>query len=329
MRICIAGFYGWGNIGDEAILQSIINELGRNHEYIVCTSLPYNYWEGYKSQIGIKCEIRLYEDLRTDFDAFVLGGGDLNFGYGWRQCLSVFANKLEKNIKCMNYAVGYNKRWYYSPRLHKLYYEFLKNFDRITVRDEGSFGLLKDIGLNNHNVITTFDPAILLDDKKGEFDSCPICKTIVFPRYEDYGMGSNDEQIEWLVNELRDICLENKDVILVACSPRNIEGVNVDIALCIEIQKRLKGSQIIEISPFEPEKLKYLIGQSSMVYSGGRYHPIVFAISKGIPFKMYPGGLLYAKNASLIDMYMKYGKDGLIELAKKNKEIFFDMLKRY
>lgn len=40
MRICICDFYGFGNIGDEAILQSIMEQLG-NHEYIISTSLPY------------------------------------------------------------------------------------------------------------------------------------------------------------------------------------------------------------------------------------------------------------------------------------------------
>lgn len=333
MKICITGFFGWGNVGDEAILLSIMDELGRDNEYIISTSLPYcnNNWGNYHNILKNKgyniVEVRGHEDLRTDFDVYILGGGELNWGYAWRQCLSVFASRLdESGIKCMNYAVGYNRKWYYNKKLHGLYYSFLKNFDKITVRDFGSLELLKEIKLSNvvmepDNITLTFDSSILLKERK--FYDCPTGKVLVFPRYEDYGMGSNNDQIEWLVNELKDV---NEDVVIVACAPKNIEGVNIDMKLCIELNGRLKNSLVIEMSPFEPEKLKYLIGQSNMVYSGGRYHPLVFAISEEIPFKTYPGGLLYAKNVGLIGMYTEYGKDGLIELTKKNKEIFFEMI---
>ncbi len=318
MRIEICGFYGFGNVGDEAILQSIMEQLG-NHEYIISTSLPYSQqaFQNYSKIIGK--EIRLHEDMRTDFDAYILGGGDLNWGYGWRQCLSIFS----KNIPCMNYAVGYNKRWYYNEKFHKLYYEFLKNFNVITVRDESSLNLLRELNstINKDNLelnpILTFDPAILLKEEK--FEGCPTNKIVVFPRYEDDNM-SNQSQLDWLVNELKDV---SSEVILVSCAPKSIEGIDVDMNLCKRMNDKLKGSTIVDISPFEPKKLKYLISQSKMVYSGGRYHPVVFAISHNIPFKFSPFTDLYSKNSLLLDMYKKFGRDMLIFLANRNKEFFF------
>ena len=309
MKIEICGFYGFGNVGDEAILQSIIEQLG-NHEYIISTSFPYTSEKfQFYSKITGK-EIRLHEDLRTDFDLYILGGGGLNWGYGWRQCLSIFSN----NIPSINFAVGYNKHNYYSKKLHNLYYEFLKNFNDITVRDESSLNLIKEI---NHalNPILTFDPAILLKEEK--FDDCPTNKIVVFPRYEDDGL-SNIPQINWLVNELKDV---SSEVILVACAPKNMESIDVDLNLCKQIQNKLKDSTIIDISPFEPRKLKYLISQSKMVYSGGRYHPVVFAISHNIPFKFSSTSNHYSKNRYILDMYQKFGREKLIELANKNIEI--------
>ncbi len=330
MRICICGFYGFGNIGDEAILLSIMDELGKdNNEYIISTSLPYNYWNNYYKILsgqGYKIvEIRSHEDLRVDFDAYILGGGELNWGYGWRQCLSIFAND---KVKRMNYAVGYNRKWYYSPELHRLYYEFLKNFDRVTVRDMHSGNLLKEIDndqvfkTGGLNPILTFDPSILLKEEKFDW---PEKKVLVFPRYEDYGMH-NQTQLDWLIKDMLENSIRPKDVTLVACAPTSVQGRDVDLELCKYLAKRIGGPQILNVSGFEPRKIKYLVKNSKLVYSGGRYHPIVFAIEYGVPFKMSPTGFGYTKNLSLMDMFRKYGREGLIELAKKNKEIFFEMI---
>lgn len=308
MRIEICGFYGFGNSGDEAVLQSIIEQLG-DHQYIISTSLPFNpvNWQHYSKMTG--CEIRSHEDLRTDFDAYILGGGDLNWGYGWRQCLSVFAN----NIPSMNFAVGYNKRWYYSEKLHGLYSEFLKNFDAITVRDTGSYNLLTKIN-DKLNIQLAFDPAINLREEPFE---CPKNKIVVCPRYED--VVPNKPQLDWLMSELKTV---SRDVLLVACAPNDLEGHDIDMQLCKYLHERLEGSEILDISPFEPRKLKYLISKSKMLYSGGRYHPLVFAIAHDIPFKIAPTAVSYAKIPFLQEMYQTFGKKGLINLTNRNKEMF-------
>lgn len=308
MRIEICGFYGFGNAGDEAILQSIMDKLG-DHEYIISTSLPYSRerWREYGKITGR--ELRLHEDLRTDFDAYILGGGDLNWGYGWRQCLSVFSN----NIPSMNFAVGYNRKWYYSQKLHSLYYEFLKNFNAITVRDEGSYNLLKEINCNMDFQLA-FDPAVNLREKPFE---CPENKIVVCPRYED--IVSNQPQLDWLMSKLKSV---SKDVLLVACAPTGLEGQDIDMQLCKYLHERLEGSEILNISPFEPKKLKYLISKSRMLYSGGRYHPLVFAIAHDIPFLIAPTATAYPKIPFLMDMLKTFGKDGLIRLANRNNECF-------
>lgn len=311
MRIEICGFYGFGNMGDEAVLQAIMEELGRDNEYIISTSLPIHLFQQYSKVVGK--ELRMHEDMRTDFDAYILGGGELNWGYGWRQCLSIFAH----NVPCMNYGVSYNTNYYYSQKLHALYHEFLSFFHAITVRDESSLRLLEKIGLEP---VLTFDPAINL--KEVELKQCPENKIAVFPRYEDYPI-SNQPQMDWLINELKDVA---GDVVLVPCAPVNTEGVPVDLLLCNYIHERLKGSQILNISPFEPGKFKYFISRSKIIYSGGRYHPLIFAIAHGIPYKISPTADLYTKIRFLSEMHKKHGKDGLVKLAELNKKIFQEVI---
>lgn len=105
-----------------------------------------------------------------------------------------------------------------------------------------------------------------------------------------------------------------------------MDGHHIDLELCQYLKDRLKGSTIVDISPFEPRKLKYLISQCKMVYSGGRYHPIVFAIAHNIPFKFSPTANSYTKNQYILYMYQKFGRDGLIKLAGKSREIFLERL---
>jgi polysaccharide pyruvyl transferase WcaK-like protein len=334
MRIEIMGFYGYGNAGDEAILQSIMDELGDEHEYVISTPLPHTLFERYWNVLQNGAitrnknvvEIRVYEDYRWDCDAYILGGGGLNWGLGWRQCLSMFAH----DIKCMNYAVDYNRKVYYSEKLYKLYFEFLKHFKKITVRDMHSANLLKEVGSvgdidGELDIVTTFDPGVLLIEEK--FD-CPEGKVVVFPRYEDnYAGGNNQIQLDWLIRDMLENSIRPRDIIFVPCAPRNADGVPIDLELCQYLHKRIEGSILMEISPFEPRKMKYLIGKSKLIYSGGRYHPVVWAIGCGVPFKMAPSGFAYTKNMSVMDMFRSYGRDGLIKLAKLNKKIFDDMIK--
>ena len=77
MRILIAGFLGWGNLGDEGILQAIMDEIGDN-EYSVSTTLPFTMLSNYHRKMPSFRDVRQIYDTRTDFDAYILEGGKLN-----------------------------------------------------------------------------------------------------------------------------------------------------------------------------------------------------------------------------------------------------------
>lgn len=65
-RIGLVGFFGWGNYGDELFLENWQRSIGQHHEVSVVhdlLSLPYFS--------------RRASDIAEEFDAFVIGGGDL------------------------------------------------------------------------------------------------------------------------------------------------------------------------------------------------------------------------------------------------------------
>jgi len=310
-RICLTGFTGWNNYGDEGILLAIMDSLGDN-DYIVCTNLPFNMLENYKTRLPRNVEeVRHIYDVRSDYDGFILGGGALSWGFGWRQALTAFASDKPS----MNYAVGYNNHQIYSPRLKSLYREFLKQFDAITVRDEHSQHIAEDIGVET---ALTGCPSINLKEEK--FD-CPKNMIVVCPRYEDY--GTNEAQLKWLTTRLADV---KDEVLLIPFAPYNTEGVPVDLALCRELKRTLKHSLILE-TDFSPRKIKYVISQSKLVISGGRYHALVWATSHNIPFEVCPTAISnYPKIEAFENMYKKYGSGKLKEMEKQNRKIFLKIM---
>lgn len=65
-RIGLVGFFGWGNYGDELFLELWQERLGRFHDVGVVHDLPH---EPYFSRKAV--------DVAQEYDAFVIGGGDL------------------------------------------------------------------------------------------------------------------------------------------------------------------------------------------------------------------------------------------------------------
>ncbi len=311
MRIGITGFYGWGNSGDERILLSIIDSLGSDNDYLVNTTLPFNLADEYRRKLPLCVEeVRQIYDTRTDYDVYLLGGGGLNWGFGWRQCLAVFSG----SVPCMNYGVGYSKRSLYDDKLKPAYREFLANFDAITVRDERSFNILREMGLNP---VLTMCPAINLEEEKF---NCPEGMIAVCPRYEDY-IG-NDDQIKWIVDRLEGL---GDEVLLIPFAPIDKQGHRIDLKLCSEMAKQIPGSRILKVDGYSPRQIKYAISKSKLVISSGRYHALVWATSHNIPFEVSPTGIEnYPKLGAFIEMHEKYGN--LKELERRNKEILLEII---
>lgn len=335
MRICISGFFGWGNVGDEGILQAIMDACGRDNEFIVSTTLPFDYFEEYHKVLGkLEVEeIRSNYDTRIDFDLFILGGGELNWGFGWRQALAAFT----AGIPCVNLGVGYRSDRLFDEKLIRLYYEFLNQFNAITLRDRHSYNLIRRIDAiaNDLNEFTSdlslkyslsMCPAINLKEEK--WDGCPENMVVVCPRFED-DYTQNPAQVKWLVEELKKY--DRDEIVLAPFSPWNKQQAPVDLALCKEIKLELDMSLYHAAAAASyPRRMKYLISRSKRVISGGRYHAVVWAYAHRKPCTVYPKALEnYPKIQYFIEMTKEFAKLGnLNELERKNREILEEMMKK-
>ena len=318
MRIGIAGQYGFGNVGDEGILQAIMDSLGMENEYIINTSLPFTMTQDYlQFRIPNALDVRTLDDTRTDYDTCLYGGGKVDWGFGWSYFIRAFAER----IPTMAYGIGFRTDQQLGHnRLYPLYAKFLDYFNVVTVRDLESRDLLKPL---TYKPVLTTCPAINLKEERTPTISFEVTAC---PRYGDYnekGEVDNQPQIEWFIQRLKDI--PKDEIMLVPFHPKDLEGHYRDLELCQEISKRLGGGcYIFPCDGYNARKVKYAISRSKLVLSGGRYHAIVWAIAHGIPYEIAPTvqGVARIKLKELEVMDRAYGRDRLLEMEKENKKHF-------
>lgn len=165
--ILIAGYYGAGNTGDEAILSGMLTALraegitditviSRNPEETTQLHRVRSIYCG-RRQEGLR---EIYRCLRSR-RLFILGGGGLLQDHTARVVpywLSRVGLSLAAGTPVMYYAQGIGSLR--TPKARGLVRCLSNKVKYITVRDEESRRLLKEIGVNRVPVEVTADPAL-------------------------------------------------------------------------------------------------------------------------------------------------------------------------
>jgi polysaccharide pyruvyl transferase CsaB len=163
-RIGITGSYGGLNLGDEAILHSIIAQLRRDltTEITVFSRDP----EDTKQRHGVERAVPVRQMSRAEvlpeierLDLLVVGGGGILFDAEARIYLREAQIAKEKGIPVMLYAIGAGPLTHAS--VQAAVREVLEQVDVITVRERGAQRVLEEAGVHR-DIIVTADPALLL-----------------------------------------------------------------------------------------------------------------------------------------------------------------------
>lgn len=163
-KVGISGSYGGLNLGDEAILQSIIAQL-RNSVDVEVTVFSRNAQDTTaRHHVEQVVEVRNLTKVEItpqiqELDLFILGGGGIFFD----KEVDIFLRELEiayqDKVPTMVYAVGAGPLNNENSR--KRVKEVLNKVDIITVREREAKKIFEDIGVDNQIMITA-DPAFLL-----------------------------------------------------------------------------------------------------------------------------------------------------------------------
>src|SRR5918999_1442881 len=163
-RIGITGSYGGLNLGDEAILHSIVAQLRRDLpvEITVFSRDP----DDTKRRHAVERAVPVRKLSRAEalpeverLDLLIVGGGGILFDAEARIYLREAQIAKEKGIPVMLYAIGAGPLTHAS--VQAAVREVLEQVDVITVRERGAQRVLEEAGVHR-DIIVTADPALLL-----------------------------------------------------------------------------------------------------------------------------------------------------------------------
>jgi len=296
-KIAIHGFYGHGNLGDEAILKALLQEFNKfsNIKLVVFSDNPkqVSMMHGVKSvhSRGRRSVLRRIWEIKTS-DLFILGGGGLLKDYGnnssniekWLRLLQL-AEKLK--VKTALCAIGVENIRYDNSKI--LLKNALDKANLITVRDRNSKDILKDIGVRNEIKVVT-DPSVLLtyiDTSKVKDISTPPKVIICVRHWFDKGFyiekpALNENFIRSL-SIAADFLVENYKAII-DFIPMRTTDYDDDRVVSNQVLSSMKHKDGVNIHSrvLEVDEFIEMAEQSSLVI-GMRLHSLILGASAGVP----------------------------------------------
>lgn len=305
-KILLAGYYGFGNLGDEAILEMSIKQILQitNKENI--TVLTSNVDETQR-KYNIKAIDRnnifsIINNLRKSY-MLVFGGGSLLqdvtskrsiYYYLW---LIKLAKIMNNKVIMLSQGIGP----IINERNKKMTSKILNTVDCITVRDKESGIFLEDIGVNKKLIFLSADPVINLNKDNQSYEEKKIYDKVV----NDYYKTGLDENLKKInendkSNSVKKVCFSLRnwknsnvsskisDVVLMLIE-KGIECHFIpfyykeDMELILDIEKKIGNKAYYYKDKLSTDKA-YDIIKNMDVLVGVRLHSLIFAASSNVPF---------------------------------------------
>ncbi len=297
-KVLIHGFYGYGNLGDEIILASLLKGFRRNKAIkpVVFSSRHKNVKKQHRVKSVSSCggifkRLNQIYHLKTS-DLFILGGGGLLKDYGngssslkeWLKLLRLAQRFKVKSALC---CIGVeNIRFEESKRLLQL---VLNKVDLISVRDNSSKHLLESIGIKKE-IEVVGDPGLLLAepmevDIKKKLDKLRVM--VCVRHWFSEGFFVKDERVydaflHSLANVL-DYLIEKKNATIEFVPMRTV-SYDDDRKVARKVYDFMKNKDNVTIQQrvFNIKKFINKARQSSLIL-GMRLHSLIIGASVGTP----------------------------------------------
>jgi polysaccharide pyruvyl transferase CsaB len=164
-RVGITGSYGGLNLGDEAILQSIITQLRKDVPKLEITVFSRDA-DDTKRRHAVERAVAVRKLSRAEvlpeverLDLLILGGGGILYDADARTYLREVSLAREKHVPVMVYAIGAGPLNHAAAQAAVR--DNLADATVVTVREKSAHRVLEEAGLHR-DVIVTADPALLL-----------------------------------------------------------------------------------------------------------------------------------------------------------------------
>jgi len=299
-RILISGWYGFGNVGDEAILQALIDEFQKDYDNPIVTALSYR--PAYTRRVqGVDAAHQVpfttiswlswiikFRWLKTIWfflqcDIFVMGGGgflsdwDPAVPKGWLKQFRL-ARLLGK--RTLLYGIGAGP--FKTPAARNTVAHYLNNYvEKITVRDHASYDcLVSDCHVNADLVDIKVDPVAKMN--VAPYFEKGVAQThigIIYTKYFDRPIFG-EAQSQWpilfdcFVEQIRTVQEKNIPVKLIFFQPE----IEQDLA---DALKTACNVEAVYPSDYK-EALREMSSCKGII--SFRLHGNILAYAMGVPF---------------------------------------------
>jgi len=283
-KVVLSGYYGFNNIGDEAVLASIIQSLQKEIPDISITVLSNEPMKTEK-QYGVKAvnRWRLEQIIAVlkDCDLFISGGGSLlqdvtgNKSILYYLALIYLARMLKKPVMIYAQGIGPVKK----PWARKLMGRILNKVDLITVRDEISREDLTAAGVTRPPLVVTVDPVMAWEEPRGR----KLPESLQSLNWdEEKFIGISLRHWQGLnTTELAELCDHLvRQKFQVIFLPFHFPG---DISVCRDVAKLMKEESYLVKDNLSAAEMMDVVGKMHLVI-GMRLHALIMAGAQGVPF---------------------------------------------
>lgn len=300
-ELLIIGGYGFGNIGDEAILSCLLKK-SRNlyHEITVFSRNPSETMSLHKVRAEKK-NIKRF----LSCNEIILGGGEIfQDGLAWKNAIAIILAKiLRKNVKVLGIGIDVN------GRMERLLTQLsLKISDEVSVRDRRSVNNLVSMGINSGKVKLVKDFAFCLEPYLTEkMNGFFLKHRLMKSKYIILVLRQKNPETDNIIltfftkfvnNLLQD--RSNLKILIIPFSRHPDSRINNDILLQQKLKSKIENERLIIFEgPFEPASILWLISKASLVIST-RLHPLIFCNVVGTRGIAIP---LFSKTRSYAEVY--------------------------
>ena len=296
-KIGITGSYGGMNLGDEAILQSMIDQLRKEVPGCEITVFSRNA-EDTKRRHEVERAVPVRKLSRAEIvpeverlDLLLFGGGGILYDADARVYLREVLVAKERRVPVMLFAVGAGPL--VEPSVQQAVREALEDVAAITVREKSAQAVLEAAGVKR-NVIVTADPALLLKPEALPRNILKIeglegSKRLIGMSVREPGVAAPDldpNVYHALLANAADYMVDrfDADIVFVPMehSVLDIQHSHAVIAKMLRPQRArvLNGE-------YTSGQILSLIGRFHFAV-GMRLHFLIFAALRGVPFVALP-----------------------------------------
>lgn len=295
-RIGISGSYGGLNLGDEAILQSILTQLQRALpvQLTVFSRDPIDTRRRHPSVRAVPVRKMSRNEVEREIrglDLFILGGGGILFDAEAKVYLREVALAHEANVPVMVYAAGAGPL--NDAGAQAVVREQLDRAAVVTVRERSARQVLEEAGVHRE-IRVTADPALLMKPEPLPVDALQregldVRRQLIGVSVREPGAAAPDldeSLYHALLANAADYMVDRFDADVVFVP---FERQVLDVQHCHAVVSQMLRPQraLVLKGEYTPGQMLTLVGHFAFAV-GMRLHFLIFAAIAGVPFVALP-----------------------------------------